>query len=215
LAYKRIVSGGTVSEESVVGIALLRRFLRCRKGVSALEFAFVAPVLFLAITGIIDLMLVMFVTALMEGGLRDAARLGRTGFQPAGTTREQAILDKIGDATIGLVDMNQATVKTLEYQDFGSIGQPETYTDVNGNSQYDTGEPWNDVNGNGTWDEDQGLAGIGSSSSIILYTVSYTWKLLTPLLPSFLPNGYDFPISVSVAVRNEPWSAPPPPIPGP
>ena len=199
----------------MLSIAMLRRFIRCRKGVTALEFALVAPVLLLAITGIMDLMLVMFVTALMEGGLRDGARLGRTGFQPAGTTREQAILDKIEDATVGLVDMNNATVTTLEYQDFGSIGQPEEYTDVNANSQYDSGEPWIDVNGNGTWDEDQGLAGIGASSSIILYTVSYTWRLLTPLLPNILPNGYDFPIQVSVAVRNEPWSAPPPALPGP
>lgn len=194
----------------MLGFALLRRFIRCRKGVSALEFALVAPVLLLAITGIIDLMLVMFVMALMEGGLRDAARLGRTGYQPAGTTREQAILDKIEAATVGLVDIDKATVTTLEYDDFGSIGEPEDYTDVNGNSEYDSGEPWVDTNGNGTWDEDQGLAGMGSSSSVILYTVSYTWTLLTPLLPALLPNGYDFPIEVSVAVRNEPWSDPAP-----
>lgn len=199
----------------MLGIALLRRFLRCRKGVSALEFALVAPIMLLAITGIIDLMLVMFVTALMEGGLRDASRLGRTGFAPAGTTREQAILDKIAKATIGLVDINKATVTTLEYQDFGSIGQPEVYTDVDGDSQYDAGEPWVDKNGNGTWDADQGLAGIGSSSTIVLYKVRYNWRLLTPLLPTFLPNGYNFPIEVSVAVRNEPWNAPPPPLAGP
>jgi len=199
----------------VIGLALLRRFLRCRKGISALEFALVAPVMLLTITGIIDLMLVLFVTALMEGGLRDGSRLGRTGFQPPSTTREQAILDKIAEATIGLVDMNQATITTLEYEDFGSIGQPEDYTDVNGNSQYDGGEPWVDTNGNGTWDEDQGAAGIGSSSTVVLYKVNYTWRLLTPLLPAILPNGYDFPIEVSLAVRNEPWSAPPPPLPGP
>ncbi|MHA1600835.1 MAG: TadE/TadG family type IV pilus assembly protein, partial [Alphaproteobacteria bacterium] len=192
----------------MLSLALLRRFLRCRKGVSALEFALVAPILLLTITGVIDLMMVMFVTALMEGGLRDGSRLGRTGFQPAGTTREQAILDKIEGATIGLVDMNNATVTTLEYEDFGSIGQPEEYTDVNGNSQYDSGEPWIDTNGNGTWDEDQGLAGIGSSSTVVLYTVRYTWRLLTPLLPKILPGGSDFPIEVSLAVRNEPWSAP-------
>ncbi len=199
----------------MISLALLRRFLRCRKGVSALEFALVAPIMLLTITGIIDLMLVMFVTALMEGGLRDASRLGRTGFQPAGTTREQAILDKIADATIGLVDINQAQVTTLMYEDFGSIGQPEEYTDTNGNSQYDAGEPWIDTNPNGVWDEDQGAAGIGSSSTVVLYKVRYNWRLLTPLLPAILPNGYDFPIEVSLAVRNEPWSAPPPPLPGP
>lgn len=199
----------------MLSLALLRRFLRCRKGVSALEFALIAPVMLLTITGIIDLMLVMFVTALMEGGLRDGSRLGRTGFQPADTTREEAILAEIAEATIGLVDMNEATITTLEYQDFGSIGQPEEYTDTNGNSQYDSGEPWIDTNPNGVWDEDQGIAGIGSSSTVVLYKVRYNWRLLTPLLPKLLPNGYDFPIEVSLAVRNEPWSAPPPPLPGP
>ncbi len=196
----------------MIGLALLRRFLRCRKGVSALEFALVAPVMLLTITGIIDIMLVCFVTSLMEGGMRDASRLGRTGYNPPTGTREEAILQKIADATFGLVDMSQAQVSILTYEDFSAIGQPEDYTDVNGNSQYDAGEPWVDTNGNGMWDEDQGAAGAGSSSSIVQYTVRYDWKLLTPLLPTFLPNGDTFPIVVSVAVRNEPWGGPPPAI---
>ena len=199
----------------MVGLALLRRFLRCRKGTSALEFALIAPALMLTLTGIIDLMLVMFVSALMEGGLRDGARLGRTGFQPAGTTREEAILQKIADATLGLIDMNLAQVTTLEYDSFSAIGQPEDFTDVDGNGSYTAGEPWVDANGNGVWDEDQGTPGIGGSSSIILYKVTYNWTLLTPLLPRILPNGDQIPLEASVAVRNEPWNAPPPPFPGP
>jgi len=196
----------------VIGLALLRRFLRCRKGVSALEFALVAPIMLLTITGIIDMMLVLFVTSLMEGGMRDASRLGRTGYNPPAGTREEAILQKIADATLGLVDISQAQISMLTYQDFGAIGQPEDYTDVNGNSQHDDGEPWVDTNGNGVWDEDQGTAGAGSSSSIVQYTVRYDWKLLTPFLPTFLPNGDTFPIVVTAAVRNEPWGGPPPAI---
>jgi Flp pilus assembly protein TadG len=198
----------------VVGLALLSRFLRCRKGVSALEFAFIAPAILLTLTGIIDLMMVMFVSALMEGGLRDGARLGRTGFQPVGTTREEAILQKIADATLGLIDMNQAQVTTLEYNSFAAIGQPEDFTDTNANSQYDVGEPWVDVNGNGVWDADQGTPGAGGSSSIVLYKITYDWTLLTPLLPRILPNGDRISLQASVAVRNEPWNAPPPPVPG-
>lgn len=199
----------------MVGLALLRRFLRCRKGVSALEFALIAPALMLTLTGIIDLMLVMFVSALMEGGLRDGSRLGRTGFQPVGSTREEAILQKIADATLGLIDMDQAQITTLEYNSFGAIGQPEDYTDVDGDGSYTAGEPWVDTNGNGVWDEDQGSPGIGGSSSIILYKVTYNWTLLTPLLPKILPNGDQIALQASVAVRNEPWNAPPPPFPGP
>jgi hypothetical protein len=38
---------------------------------------------------------------------------------------------------------------------------------------------------------------------------------LTPLLPKILPNGDQIALQASVAVRNEPWNAPPPPFPGP
>jgi len=199
----------------VFGLPRLRRFLRCQKGVSALEFALVAPVMLLLITGIIDLMLVMFVTSLMEGGLRDGSRLGRIGFQPVGTTREEAVAQKIADATIGLLDMSQVQITTKVYQDFSSIGQPEPFTDANGNGSFDAGEPYTDVNGNGAWDADQGVAGLGSPNNVVLYTVRYDWTLLTPLLPAILPSGSTFPIEASLAVRNEPWAAPPPPAPAP
>ena len=199
----------------MLGLPLLRRFLDCQKGISALEFALVAPIMLLAITGIIDLMLVMFVTSLMEGGLRDGSRLGRIGFQPVGSTREEAVAQKIADATIGLLDMNQVQITTKVYQDFSSVGQPEPFTDANANGSYDAGESYTDVNGNSAWDADQGVAGLGSPNNVVLYTVHYDWTLLTPLLPTFLPNGGTFPIEVSLAVRNEPWTTPPPPTPGP
>lgn len=208
-----VSSGGTVSESRVLGMPLLRRFLRSQKGVSALEFALVAPIMLLAITGIIDLMLVMFVSSLMEGGLRDGSRLGRIGFVPVSGTREEAVAQKIADATIGLVDMSKVQITTKIYQDFSSVGKPEPFVDANGNNSFDAGESYTDVNSNGTWDADQGVAGLGSPNNIVLYTVRYDWTLLTPLLPAILPNGTKFPIEVSLAVRNEPWGTPPPPAP--
>lgn len=186
-----------------------------QKGSSITEFAFAAPIVLLAVAGIIDLMMVMLVTSLMEGGLQSASRLGRTGFQPVGITREDAVRQEVADATIGLLDMNQITIVTSVYPCFDSIGQPEPYVDENSNAQYDTGEQYTDVNGNSQWDPDMAAAGLGGPGSVVLYQVSYDWAALTPLVGQiFGPNG-KIPLSVSVAVRNEPFGSPAVPVTGP
>ena len=194
---------------------LWRRFWKGEDGASAMEFAFAAPVVFLAVAGIIDLMMVLFVTSLMEGGLQSASRLGRTGFQPVGITREQAVIQAVADATIGLVDPNELTITTSVYPCFDSIGQPEPYVDANTNGSYDAGETFTDVNGNTVWDADMAASGLGGPGSVVLYEVSYDWAALTPLLGKiFGPNG-KIPIQVSVAVRNEPFGSPAPLVTGP
>ncbi len=185
-----------------------RRLLRSDNGSSLTEFAFAAPIVFLAVAGIIDLMMVLFVTSLMEGGLQNASRLGRTGFQPAGITRTDAIRQEIQDATIGLVDINNVTITTAVYPCFDSIGQPEPYVDDNDNGSYDPGEPYTDVNGNLSWDPDMAASGLGGPGSIVLYQVFYNWAGLTPMVGRiFGPDG-TIPLSVSVAVRNEPFGTP-------
>lgn len=191
------------------------RFLRCERGISALEFGFVAPVILLTITGIVDLMMVMFVTSLMEGGLRDASRLGRTGLQPVNMSREEAMTQKIAQATLGLIDMEDVQIETKVYQSFDQIQQPEPFEDDNpANGIYDIGEAFTDVNGNGLWDSDMGATGLGGPGEVVLYQINYDWHLLTPMLPAILGNGGIFSLKASVAVRNEPWEDPNPPLGG-
>ncbi len=186
-----------------------RPFLRSEDGSSLVEFAFVAPIIFLAIAGIIDLMMVLFVTSLMEGGLQSASRLGRTGFQPAGITREDAILQEVNDATVGLLDTNELTITTSVYPCFDAIGQPEPYVDDNpANGSYDPGEAFTDVNGNLLWDSDMAASGLGGPGSIVLYEVFYDWAALTPIMGQFFGPGGKIPLSVSLAVRNEPFGTP-------
>lgn len=192
-----------------------RRLTKSEEGASAMEFAFAAPIVFLGIAGIIDLMMVLLVTSLMEGGLQSASRVGRTGFQPAGVTREDAVRQAVADATIGLVDMDQITINTSVYPCFDSIGQPEPFVDDNDNDTFDAGEQYTDVNGNGEWDSDMAAAGLGGPGSVVLYEVSYNWAALTPLVGRiFGPDG-TIPLSVSVAVRNEPFGSPAAPVTGP
>jgi TadE-like protein len=185
-----------------------RAIARCRRGVAAVEFGLAAPVVFLAIAGLIDLSTVTFVQSLLEGALRDASRYGITGYVPAGTTREQRIRDIISEDTIGLVDVSQAHIEILVYPGFDDVGRPEPFVDANGNGQRDAGESYTDINGNGQWDADMGAAGAGGPGDVVLYRITYDWHVLTPLTAPFMGTDGTMTLTASVAVRNEPYGTP-------
>ena len=186
----------------------IRRLLRCRRGFGTIELAIALPVFLMAICGVIELGMMMLVTTLMEGGLREAARFGITGYHPPGATRESYILDTIASNTIGLVDMGNAEVTYLIYPSFGDIGQPEPYTDVDSSGSWEPGEPYVDINGNGAWDPDMGQAGLGGPGEVVLYTVAVDWGMLTPVVAPLVGEDGKIRMTASVAVRNEPWPTP-------
>jgi hypothetical protein len=184
---------------------LFARLWRGREGASALEFAFVVPPLMLILIGIMELAMIGFATSVLEGGLREAARFGITGLQPGNGTREQHIVNIINEHGADLVTIDTNNIATLVYQDFGSIGDPEPYVDLDGSGAYDGGEPFTDVNCNGAWDEDMGRAGLGAGGDVVIYQVNYDWPLLTGLLAPFIGTDGKVPLGASVAVRNEPY----------
>ena len=75
--------------------------------------------------------------------------------------------------------MDRTTIRTLVYSSFDQIGQPEPFTDGNGNGAHDAGEAFNDVNGNGEWDDDMGAAGLGGPGDIVLYDIEYETGAVT------------------------------------
>lgn len=184
----------------------LRPIARRSDGVTAIEAAFTAPIIIFTMIGVIEILVVMFVTALMEGAVREASRFGITGYSPASTDRAQMISDIINEHTLGLIEVTPETVKILTYDSFDNIGQPEPYTDDNGNGQYDVGEDYTDVNTNGQWDADQGADGPGDASEVVLYTVTYDWHIFTPLMSHVIGRNGVVTLKASIAVRNEPWS---------
>lgn len=189
----------------------LRRLIGCRRGVTVLEFAFAAPVVIGAVAAVIELAMVMFVSSLAEGGLREASRFGITGRLPAGTSREEAIASIVTDHTIGLVDGASIAITYMVYPSFGDIGKPEPFTDSDpANGQHDAGEAFNDINGNGQWDVDMGAAGLGGPGDVVLYTIRFDWPLLTPLFAPLAPADGKLRLGASIAVRNEPYNVLPP-----
>jgi hypothetical protein len=171
---------------------------------TAIEFAFVAPAFLAMLGAILEFSGIMFVQTILEGSAREASRYGITGFTQEGISREEQILDIVERNTYGIVDLDELEMETLVYENFGDVGQPEPYTDENGNDAYDEGEPFTDVNGNGGWDEDMGAAGLGGPGDVVVYRMSYDWPIIIPLFRPFF--GDTIKLEANIAVRNEPFS---------
>lgn len=185
----------------------LRRLERRRDGTAALEFAFVAPALLLLTIGTMEISMIFFGNALLEGGLRESARFGLTGAMPPSGTREDHVVEVVNAHGAGIVNVTAADVTTLVYPNFTSIGQAEPYTDEDGSMSYNNPEPFTDVNCNGSWDPDMGRAGLGSGGEVVVYTVNFDMPMMTGLLSGMMGVGGKIPLTASVTVRNEPFDS--------
>ncbi len=182
----------------------LGRLWRGEDGSPAVEFAFAAPAVVLMVIGTIEVGLVLFVSILMESGLRDAARFAITGREVEGMTRIERIVQIIDTRTFGLVTVGPSDVEALVYPSFAAIGG-EDFVDGNGNGQYDGGETFTDDNGNGQWDSNISGTGAGGAGEVVVYTVRHDWALLTPFAGTVLGENGVIELGASLAVRNEPW----------
>lgn len=194
--------GARAGRRSAVSLRL-GRIAGDRRGSAAVAFAVVAPVFLAALAAIMEFAGIMLVQAALEGTAREASRYGITGAAAEGLSREERIRRIAATYTFGLVDMDELEMETLVYSSFGAIGQPEPFTDRNGNGAWDEGESFSDVNGNGTWDDDGGAAGLGGGSDIVVYRLRYDWGLMIPLLWPVL--GESVTLRANMVVRNEPY----------
>ncbi len=186
-------------------VQLLKKFREAESGVTAIEFAVVAPVMCILVMGIIEFAIIMMVYNVMEGATATSARTGKTGYVTGGETRQQTILDQITNRAGTLLNPLKLTVTTKYYKQYDQINDPEPYVDANHNGTYDAGESYTDINGNGHWDADMGQSGYGSAGDIVVYTVSYPWAISTPLVSSFIGSGGIFTITTHAVVKNEPY----------
>jgi len=185
----------------------LRRLKERCEGLAAMEFAFVAPVLLLLTLGTMEVGMITFASTLLSSGLREASRFGMTGEEPTSGTRKDEIVNIINANGAGVINITAANIETLIYPNFAQIGEPEPFTDESTppNGKYDAGEPYTDINCNNQWDPDMGRAGLGAGGEIVLYTVNYDLEMITGILDSMIGEDGKFPLSASVAVRNEPF----------
>lgn len=163
---------------------MFRRLLRNSQGATAIEFAIVAPVLFLIIFGTLEFALIMHVSSVVEHAVHEGARFGITGND----------YDNVSGQ-----DMDRtAFIRYAIEQRIGHwLFEPEMLT-INT-------RVLNSIQGitlDGTIDENKGY---GNGDQTVIYKVTYRWQILTPFLREALGSDEEgaFTITSVVAAKNE------------
>ena len=180
----------------------LRKIRRDKRGASAVEFALTAPILFLVISGTLDMAQGYYVNTVLQGSLNAAGR--NSSLQSAGT--EAATLDAAVSKMIKYaMPKASVTFTRKSYSQFSSVGKPEDFTDSIDNDTYDPTECFVDMNGNETWDADMGSTGLGGANDVQVYTVSVSYKPMFGF-GSYLGLPTNQKIQGTTILRNQPYS---------
>lgn len=181
----------------------LRRIVRDEQGVTAVEFAFVAPILLTLLIGFFDLGFQIYAQSSMTGALQQAAR--NSSLEP--TVYSITALDtEVKKAVYNIISDANVTFERKNYETFSDVRKPEDYTDTNRNGACDNNEPFDDLNGNGNWDQDRGRDGLGGARDAVLYTVTARYDRLLPL-HKFINVSKQVEISATTILRNQPYNA--------
>jgi hypothetical protein len=181
------------------------RLSRDNTGVTATEFAIVAPVLILFLIGFLDYGYWMYIRATASGALESVARSSGVG----GASVDPTVFQTAVETQIKKLSPQATFVwSSKSYYDFGGIGMPEKIvTDRNGNGAYDTGDCWEDANGNGSYDSDSGKAGIGGADDIVYYQLTVSFPPLISI-GGFIPGlGGNHVSTLKTIVRRQPYAA--------
>jgi Flp pilus assembly pilin Flp len=186
-----------ILRDSDAGTSLARE----QRGATIVEFAFIAPLMCVTLLGFLDLGYRAYVTSVIQGALRDAARMATVG----GKTGSQ-IDDEV---KIRLKDFSKKatiTINKYSYADFGDVKMPEKISqDTAPLGAYNVGDCYEDSNGNGQYDLDKGKAGLGGADDIVYYEVVMSFPRLVPL-GKFLGFSNTQTIKASTVLQNQPFA---------
>jgi Flp pilus assembly protein TadG len=169
-----------------VGVAF-RRFVRACAGVTAIEAALVMPPFLFVAFGIIEVALLYFVAATLEGQVSQASRQIRTGNVQQAGDPQQAFRDLLCGNLGGLVTCSDVIVDVRRYGSFGAVSYPPYFDDEG--------------------DADDAQFTPGAPGDIVVVRVAYRWQILTPFLAEFLGDGGGRTklLAASTVFQNEPY----------
>jgi Flp pilus assembly protein TadG len=158
-----------------------RRLLAEKRGGTALEFAFIAPVFLTIVMGGMDFGHTLYVQTVIQGAVQKAAR--DSALENGATTADQVAIDTRVRNSIAEIN-NQANVQITRrfYRTFSTAAaaQAELFTDTNANGTCDNNEPYTDANRNNTWDADGADAGQGGARDVTVFKVVTTYPSMFP-----------------------------------
>jgi hypothetical protein len=164
------------------GGALTARSLRnrSRKGVTAVEFAMIAPVLFLMLIGIVETSLMLLAQHIIENATYNASRLSKTGYRDTGKTQIETVMDVLNRELGSLNPLINVARLSFNSTVYGTLTQIDHEEDGNG---------------------------LGTAEQIVVFTISYPWQVFTPMMGSIIgdENGI-VNLSSRIVVKNEPYT---------
>lgn len=173
---------------------------RC-EGVTAVEFALVAPIFLMMLLGTFDFGHAVYSRAILQGAVQNA---GRDSGLESGAGSLGDIDALVLRQVQHVVPKGAILTSRRNYQNFDDVGKPEDFIDANGNGQYDADECFTDINDNDQWDADRGVAGLGGADDVVLYTATLSYNRITPLW-NMLGGSDKATISASTTLRNQPF----------
>jgi Flp pilus assembly protein TadG len=152
---------------------------RARKGVTAVEMALIAPAFFFMLIGITEIALICTAQQLLENAAFNTSRLAKTGYSANGQTQTQTVTQILTNELKSygtLIDTSKVTMTTEAYSDFANAGN-------------NTG----------------GTNGLGTQDQIVVYDISYPWKLFTPMMSKVIGMDGYLNLTTHIVVHNEPF----------
>lgn len=180
----------------------LHRAMQDRQGVTAVEFALVAPVLLMMVFGIFDIGHNMYTASMLQGAVHQAARKATIEGADARTDEVDALVTQ---AVHSVSPFATLEFDRMTYASFTDAARPEDFTDVDADGSCNNGEPFEDANTNGVWDTDRGVAGQGGARDSVLYTVTITYRRLFPIAQLIPGQTDDFTMQAKTVLRNQPF----------
>lgn len=181
----------------------LRDLWRDTSGATAVEFVFVAiPVIYMMV-GILEFSAAMTVSNSLEAATNLSSRLGKTGYidVDGGLDQSETIREEIERRVGPLIDMDKLNIVAKAYSDFGDVDAPEPWNDADEDGEPDPGE-WTDEDGDNFCD---GCTGFGGADNVVIYTITYPWTIMTPLMNRLLGEDGIFNLTAYSVVKNEPY----------
>lgn len=189
-------------------LPLRRRLARDQRGVTAVEFGFVAPVLCLLLVGAFDMAHTLYVSAVLQGIVQKAAR--DSTLEINSTSAAGTVLDDKIRAQVRAVAGPNAEVTPVRrfYRSFtlAAAQTPEPIVDdLDHDGVCDVGtEQYWDNNNNNVRDMDGGDGGQGGAKDRTVYTVTVKYQHLLPIW-KYINVPAQQTLSATTVLANQPY----------
>ncbi|KRB40513.1 MAG: TadE/TadG family type IV pilus assembly protein [Pseudomonadota bacterium] len=174
-------------------IAFIRQFARASRGATAVEFALISIPLMLLMFGILELGLILLVTATLDTATDFAARNVRTGEFQENTGGTKDDFAKLVCRNMSWLKDDCIGSMIVESETFSTFANAGSAPPANPQSPNPTTNCWS----------------VGNPEDIVLVRTYFKWPIFTPLMQPFLANdgAHSRLLSSARIFRNEPFNA--------